>query len=59
MRGIAVSPLETVGDMLDLYGRGLLGKIPGLGPRYVGEIGAALVLARLRPQRVPASCPGP
>jgi hypothetical protein len=38
---------RTVGDVMDLYTRGQLRKICGLGPRRASEIEAALVLAGL------------
>ena len=37
----------TVGDVAELYARGQLRKIRGLGPRRISEIEAALVLAGL------------
>ena len=37
----------TVGDVMELYARGQLRKIRGLGPRRISEIEAALVLAGL------------
>jgi hypothetical protein len=40
-------PPCTVGDVMDLYARGQLGKIGGLGRRRFSEIEAALVLAGL------------
>lgn len=43
-RSPADSP-KTVGDVLDLYAHGLLKEIPGLGPRRIGEIKCALVIA--------------
>lgn len=43
--GTEVSPPETVGDVLDLYARRQLREIPGLGPRHIGEIEAALIFA--------------
>lgn len=46
MRGdITVSPPESVGDVLDLYARGQLSEIPGLGPRRISEIETALIFA--------------
>jgi hypothetical protein len=38
---------RTVGDVMDLYTRGQLRKIRGIGQRHVSEIEAALVLAGL------------
>jgi hypothetical protein len=38
---------RTVGDVIDLYTRGRLREIRGLGPRRASEIEAALVLAGL------------
>jgi hypothetical protein len=40
-------PPRTVGDVVDLYARGLLREIGGLGRRRFSEIEAALVLAGL------------
>jgi hypothetical protein len=46
MRGdITVSPPESVGDVLDLHGRGQLSEIIGLGPRRISEIETALIFA--------------
>lgn len=64
MRGAAgTAPPKTVGDVLDLYARGRLKDIPGLGPRRIGEIQAALIFAGFdpsapRPQRTPAPADG-
>lgn len=43
--GALADPPQTVGDVLDLCVRRELGEIPGIGPRHVSEIEAALVLA--------------
>lgn len=50
---------ETVGDVLDMRARHQLGDILGLGPRRIGEIEAALVLAGLdliAPAHMEESC---
>ena len=55
-------PPCTVGDVMDLYARGELRKIRGLGRRRFSEIEAALVLAGLnlgRFQQPPAGAEGP
>lgn len=54
-------PPCTVGDVIDLYARGQLRKIGGLGRRRFSEIEAALVLAGLnlgRCQQPPAGAEG-
>src|SRR3984893_5061755 len=54
-------PPCTVGDVMDLYARGQLGKIGGLGRRRFSEIEAALVLAGLnlgRCRQPPAGAEG-
>jgi hypothetical protein len=38
-------PPRSIGDVVDLYTRGLLREIRYLGPRHVSEIEAALILA--------------
>lgn len=40
-------PPRTVGDVVELYQRSRLGNIVGLGPRRIGQIELALVLAGL------------
>ena len=55
-------PPRTVGDVMDLYARGQLRKISGLGRRRLSEIEAALVLAGLnigQCQQPPAGAEGP
>jgi hypothetical protein len=55
-------PPRTVGDVIDLYARGQLRKIGGLGRRRFSEIEAALVLAGLnlgQCQQPPAGAEGP
>jgi hypothetical protein len=54
-------PPCTVGDVMDLYARGQLREIGGLGRRRSSEIGAALVLAGLnlgQCQQPPAGAEG-
>ena len=54
-------PPRTVGDVVDLYARGQLREIGGLGPRRFSEIEAALVLAGLnlgRCRQPPAGAEG-
>jgi hypothetical protein len=53
-------PPCTVGDVMDLYARGQLRKIGGLGRRRLSEIEAALVLAGLNlgPCQQPPACAG-
>lgn len=56
MRGdIGVSAPETVGDVLDLYASHRLRDVSGLGPRRIGEIATALVVAGFDL----SSCPRP
>jgi hypothetical protein len=38
-------PPETVGEVVELYQRGQLGDIWGLGPRRIGEIEVGLIVA--------------
>jgi hypothetical protein len=38
-------PPSTVGDVVEPYQQGNLRRIPGLGPRRVGEIEVALIFA--------------
>ena len=38
-------PPETVGDVVQVYQRGLLSEIWGLGPRRIGEIEVSLIFA--------------
>lgn len=55
-------PPRTVGDVMDLYARGQLRKIGGIGRRRLSEIEAALVLAGLnlgQNQQPPAGAEGP
>ncbi len=40
-------PPRTVADVVELYRRGRLSEISGLGPRRIGEIEVALVFAGL------------
>ena len=59
--GALFDPPRTVGDVMDLYTRGQLRKIRGLGPRHSSEIEAGLVLAGLdlgRSQQPPARAEG-
>jgi hypothetical protein len=54
-------PPRTVGDVMELYARGQLRKIGGLGQRRFSEIEAALVLAGLnlgRCRQPPAGAEG-
>lgn len=57
----AFPPPLTVGDVMDLYGRGQLREIGGLGRRRLSEIEASLVLAGLNlgPRQPPAGAEGP
>ena len=60
--GAPFPPPRTVGDVMDLYARGQLRKISGLGRRRFSEIEAALVLAGLnigQCQQPPAGAEGP